>query len=103
MKNRLIKAIIFIILLIVLLFLYGAWNSYYYGDRLKDMCETAEGKTIAELEALIDDYGFNSRVIKYKGPDKKNIWYVGLRPSLVAACSIEHNKNTVISTSFFWD
>ena len=103
MKNRIIKVIIFIVLLFVLLFLYGAWNSYYYGDRLKAMCETAKGKTIAELETLIDDYGFNSRIIKYKDPDKENIWSVGLRPSLIAACNIEHNENTVISTSFFWD
>ena len=83
--------------------MFGAWQAYYYGDRLNVMCSQANGKTLQELDTLLDQYGFNSRIVKFKDKKTPNLWHISIRPSLVAACSIQHNEKNVISTEFFWD
>ncbi len=83
--------------------LFAAWSHYYYGTRLKNMCLEVDGKTVEEFESLVREYDFNDRRYSSRNEDKVNEWYIIIKPSLLADCTVYHDSKNITSTRFSLD
>jgi len=95
---------IFILLFFGSSIVFFFWHRYHYGYRLEVMCNEAKGKTVIELESLIQNYGFDERpIVRFQNERFPRIWHIRVRPHIYAACFGEHDQKNVISTDLLWD